>query len=98
MLRPHVPPPARSPAPPAATPAAAANEPEAPPAAAAREPSPHLPAPEWGLAICDVDDGRRAYGRVDDADVLAAMEAEEWVGRSVHLVAGDDGVNLVKGS
>jgi acetyl-CoA C-acetyltransferase len=55
-------------------------------------------APDWGLAICDVDDGRRAYGRVEDVDLLAAMEAEEWVGRTVHLVAGDDGVNQVKGS
>ena len=55
-------------------------------------------APEWGLAICDLPDGGRAYGRVDDADLLAAMEAEEWVGAAVHLVAGDNDVNLVKGS
>ena len=54
-------------------------------------------APEWGLAICDVDGGR-AYGRIEDTDVLTAMETEEWVGRPVHLVAGDKGVNIVKGS
>jgi acetyl-CoA C-acetyltransferase len=52
--------------------------------------------PEWGLVIGDVPGGR-VYGRVEDPDLLAAMEAEEFVGRTVALVPGDN-VNLVKGS
>ena len=43
--------------------------------------------PEWGLVIADVADGARAYGRVEDPDLLPAMEAEEWVGRTVDLDA-----------
>lgn len=52
--------------------------------------------PEWGLVIGDVGDGRRAYGRVEDAGLLVDLEAREWVGASVELVGGADGVNLVK--
>jgi acetyl-CoA C-acetyltransferase len=52
--------------------------------------------PEWGLVIADVVDGARAYGRVEDADLLVAMEAEEWVGRTVHLEEAPNGVNLVR--
>ena len=39
--------------------------------------------PEWGLVVVDLPDGSRGYGRVDDPDLLAAMEADEWVGRPV---------------
>jgi acetyl-CoA C-acetyltransferase len=49
---------------------------------------------EWGLVLADVPGGR-AYGRVEDADLLAALEAEEWVGRAVTLREAPDGVNLV---
>ena len=50
----------------------------------------------WGLAVVDLPDRpRRAYGRVDTADVLAAMEADELVGARVTLSTSDDGVNLV---
>jgi acetyl-CoA C-acetyltransferase len=52
--------------------------------------------PEWGLVIADVDDGTRAYARVEDADLLTAMEAEEWVGRDVELDAEGSGVNVVR--
>jgi acetyl-CoA C-acetyltransferase len=48
---------------------------------------------EWGLAVCDVAAGERCYARVTDADTLASMEAEEWVGRRVDLRTEDD-VNL----
>ena len=48
--------------------------------------------PEWGLLVCDVDADVRCYGRVDDPDVLAEMEAREWVGTTVRLRA-DEGVN-----
>lgn len=50
--------------------------------------------PEWGLVIGDLIDGTRAYGRVDDADLLAAMESTEWVGQAVALRSTDAGVNL----
>ncbi|MGQ0433087.1 MAG: acetyl-CoA synthetase, partial [Microthrixaceae bacterium] len=53
-------------------------------------------APEWGLVIGDLTDGTRAYGRVEDTDLLAAMEATEWVGLSVELHSTDAGVNLVQ--
>jgi acetyl-CoA C-acetyltransferase len=52
-------------------------------------------APEWGLVLADLPDGRRAYGRVEQPDLLDALEAEEWVGRTVQLSAGERGVNLV---
>ncbi len=44
-------------------------------------------APQWGLGVCDLDDGSRAYARTDEAEVLAAWEDEEWVGRPVRLTA-----------
>ena len=51
--------------------------------------------PEWGLVICDVPGGARAYGRVEDPAWLADMEASEWVGASVKLQSGEDGINRV---
>ena len=51
--------------------------------------------PEWGLVLTDRPDGRRAYGRVEDPHLLDALEREEWVGRTVHLAEGAEGVNLV---
>ena len=52
--------------------------------------------PEWGLAICDLPDGTRAYGRIESPDLLDDIERTEWVGASVELVPGSDNVNLVK--
>jgi acetyl-CoA C-acetyltransferase len=52
-------------------------------------------APDWGLVLADVAPGVRAYGRVEDPGLLAAMEAEEWVGRAVTLREAPAGVNLV---
>ena len=46
--------------------------------------------------IADLPDGTRTYGRVDAPDLLADLEAREWVGAPVHLVPGDNDVNLVK--
>lgn len=40
---------------------------------------------QWGLAVVDLPDGTRAYGRCEDEDLLARWEAEEWVGRDVEL-------------
>lgn len=51
-------------------------------------------APEWGLVLADVPGGR-AYGRVEDPELLTALESEEWVGRRVTLEAAPEGVNLV---
>jgi acetyl-CoA C-acetyltransferase len=52
--------------------------------------------PAWGLVVGDVGDGRRAYGRVEDAALLRAMEASEWVGQTVVLEPADAAVNLVR--
>jgi acetyl-CoA C-acetyltransferase len=49
----------------------------------------------WGLAVCDLPDGTRAYGRCEEAELLAAWGAEEWVGRRVVLEA-DGQVNRVR--
>ena len=51
---------------------------------------------DWGLVVADVPDGGRAYGRVEDDELLAALEAQEWVGRTIDLVGQDTGVNLVR--
>ena len=40
---------------------------------------------ETGLAVVDLPDGTRAYARVDDAVLLAEMEATEWIGTAVDL-------------
>jgi acetyl-CoA C-acetyltransferase len=52
-------------------------------------------AAEWGLAVCDLPDGGRAYAKLLDGDLLAATEREEWVGRSVELVV-EDKTNVVR--
>jgi len=51
---------------------------------------------EWGLAVCDLDDGSRAYAKMLDPDLLAQAEATELVGRTVSLVPGDNNANVVK--
>jgi acetyl-CoA C-acetyltransferase len=50
---------------------------------------------EWGLVICDLKDGSRAYGRVDDSDLLQDMEENEWVGQTLCLSPKND-VNLAR--
>jgi acetyl-CoA C-acetyltransferase len=52
-------------------------------------------APEWGLAVCDVDPATRCYARIDDLSMLVEMEETEWVGTTVTLRSGDDQVNRV---
>lgn len=51
-------------------------------------------APEWGALVCDLPDGTRCYGRLEDPAALADAEREELVGRRVHLVPAEGGVNL----
>jgi acetyl-CoA C-acetyltransferase len=41
--------------------------------------------PEWGIAVCDLPEGDRAYGKVLDAAMLASIERDELVGRKVTL-------------
>ena len=45
----------------------------------------HDPAPEWGLAVCDLGDGTRTYAKLFDADLLVGAEKEELVGRRLRL-------------
>ena len=45
-------------------------------------------APEWGVLVCDLPDGTRCYGRLEDPDALALAEHEELVGRTVHAHGG----------
>jgi len=51
---------------------------------------------EWGLAVCDLEDGTRCYAKLLDPDHLAAAEADELVGATVNLVPGDNNANVVK--
>jgi acetyl-CoA C-acetyltransferase len=51
-------------------------------------------APEWGLAVCDVTGGDRAYAKILDADLLASAEEEELVGRTLRLTTTDGNVNV----
>lgn len=43
------------------------------------------------LVVADLPDGTRAYARTEDPNLMAALEAEEWVGAAVTLVAEDGG-------
>ncbi|MFQ5515071.1 MAG: acetyl-CoA acetyltransferase [Myxococcota bacterium] len=52
--------------------------------------------PVWGVCVCELPDGARAYARVEDRALLEAMEREEWVGRAVELVEGGKDRNLIK--
>lgn len=47
-------------------------------------------APDRSIAACLLDDGRRAWGTSDAAEVTSAMCEGEWVGRTVDLDASGD--------
>jgi len=52
------------------------------------------------VLVCDLPGSaaaERCYAKALDPDLLLALEAEEWVGRTVVLVDGGDGVNRVEG-
>jgi acetyl-CoA C-acetyltransferase len=49
---------------------------------------------EWALAVCDLEGGDRCYAKVLDADLLAELEADEWVGRRIELRTAEDRVNI----
>jgi acetyl-CoA C-acetyltransferase len=42
-------------------------------------------APEWGVVVCDLPDGTRAYAKMLDAGLLDAAEHTELVGQTMHL-------------
>ncbi len=46
--------------------------------------------PVRALAICDLPNGARCYANAIDPELLAAMQREEWVGRSVKVSVGED--------
>jgi acetyl-CoA C-acetyltransferase len=52
--------------------------------------------PEWGLAVCDLPDGTRAYAKVVEPDLLVDLESAEWVGRDVTLIDGGNDVNELR--
>jgi acetyl-CoA C-acetyltransferase len=59
--------------------------------------------PEWGLLVCDLPDGTRAYAKAFDPAFLAAAEREELVGAPVRLVTataetamGEARINVVE--
>lgn len=41
--------------------------------------------PEWGLVVCDLPGGDRAYGRIVDPELLTGAESEELVGAKLTL-------------
>ncbi len=52
--------------------------------------------PEWAALVCDLDNGSRCYARMEGADELAAIEAEELIGTVVTLECDDAGVNRAR--
>ena len=40
------------------------------------------------IALIDTDAGARALAMAEDAETIAGMEREEWVGRRVQIIAG----------
>jgi acetyl-CoA C-acetyltransferase len=58
--------------------------------------------PEWGVLVCDIDDGTRAYAKVTDPSLLASAEEHEVVGTKVRCTSsivalptgGDGPVNV----
>ena len=54
----------------------------------------HGKADPYALAICELQGGARCYARCDDADTVAAMQEQEWVGREIRLSC-DNGVNTL---
>jgi hypothetical protein len=41
--------------------------------------------PEWGLVVCDLPGGERAYGRIVDPELLRSAEVDELVGAKLSL-------------
>jgi acetyl-CoA C-acetyltransferase len=41
--------------------------------------------PQWGVLVCDLGDGSRAYARADTPELLEVAERSELVGATVQL-------------
>ena len=41
------------------------------------------------VALIDTDDGARAFAVSEVEETIAGMQRDEWVGRRVHVVAGN---------
>ncbi|MFM8304467.1 MAG: hypothetical protein ACKOA9_09250, partial [Actinomycetota bacterium] len=52
-------------------------------------------APEHAVAVCRLPDGRRAYARSTDADVMRAVADGDWVGATARLSPRDDGTHTL---
>ncbi len=46
--------------------------------------------PDWGVAVCDLPDGTRAYAKMLAGDLLRSAEEEELVGRAVTLATSEN--------
>ncbi len=53
-------------------------------------------AAEWGALVCDLPDGTRCYGRLEDPEALASVERDELIGRPVDLETNEAGVNIAR--
>jgi len=51
---------------------------------------------QWGLAVCDLPAGGRAYAKILDPGLLTDAEGRELVGSAVDLVPGEGNANLVR--
>lgn len=52
--------------------------------------------PAWGLAVCDLPGGTRAYARMEGDALLAEAIKTEWVGAAIEIQTGEDKVNRVR--
>jgi len=50
--------------------------------------------PEWGVAVCDLPSGSRAYAKILAPDLIAEAEDEELVGAAVNMDT-DGKVNVI---
>ena len=53
-------------------------------------------AAEWGALVCDLPDGSRCYGRLEEPESLASVERDELIGRPVTLETNEAGVNVAR--
>jgi acetyl-CoA C-acetyltransferase len=53
--------------------------------------------PAFGAAVCELPDGRRAYARFDQPDLLASVETSEFVGTKVQLSGAGEASTLEVG-
>jgi acetyl-CoA C-acetyltransferase len=54
----------------------------------------YSPLANTALAVCELPNGDRCYARCTDPDILKQMDAEEWVGKTVHLIS-ENNINRI---